>query len=446
MGTEVNVNSEMNQELYSKEPKESSFRRNETAFLVDEDGLSAFRTWVTALESSEPNSFAGEPIVGQKSIPVKSASTFGEGFTPGMVFAPEVVPVENIFSDSADVVPHHLLEFEDFSGTLATPEKSRNELNKNSLQALVPFLLGTLFLTVVFGGAMSLIFLSDFDRAQLGHPLLQISRMNGSAEGPASNLPIFIRSSDINQVRIIEKNAGIFFPDRRRIILRMDDVQDYSARQSQQYLIRSILDKNLALSIGIIPENFGADKNMLVFLLEQSKNQKLEIALHGFDHSAEEFKPLSYEEASVRIQAGSAKLESIFGRKPIVFIPPYNVYNDNTLLALSDQNFVVLSALDEFRQVGSLRLIGRNARVVNYSEKENDEGGYLPPQITLSECKKGLDQFNLCVIMFHPQEYVIDKERKILDENRILEFEFLLAELQKLNAETTTFESFVLGN
>lgn len=79
----------------------------------------------------------------------------------------------------------------------------------------------------------------------------------------------------------------------------------------------------------------------------------VDVALHGWRHLANEFarhpnpsefKGLPLPEQISILRKGCDSLESMIGKRPLVLVPPWNSYDDNTLLALEQSGFVGISA------------------------------------------------------------------------------------------------------
>lgn len=89
-------------------------------------------------------------------------------------------------------------------------------------------------------------------------------------------------------------------------------------------------------------------------LTDAVRSGLVEVALHGFTHSADsivprrpgfgsEFFGLSYSSQLRMLTAGKATLESLYHVRVTTFIPPWNSYDGNTLLALADLGFDLVS-------------------------------------------------------------------------------------------------------
>jgi predicted deacetylase len=227
-----------------------------------------------------------------------------------------------------------------------------------------------------------------------------------------------------------------YLNQERTIILRMDDIAAWQYETESKVLVSDILKRNLAVSLGVIPEGLENDMRVVNWLREIRKDNKIEIVLHGYNHDPNEFIDLSKKEATLKIIEGKKILKNVIRVEPITFIPPYNEYSSGTIQALEDEGFRVFSAKnDEFDIDKSMISLGFNARTYEF-----DKERYVPVEEVIENCAKSLDDNGICVIMMHPQDYMRDGE---MDMNKYGDFILLLNELKKLDADFKTFKDML---
>lgn len=143
-------------------------------------------------------------------------------------------------------------------------------------------------------------------------------------------------------------------------MFRVDDFRlEYN--DLQEKIIDVFTRNNIPLVIGVIPTKNHAlydsiPDAIIPKWVELVNNNNIEIALHGFYHESSivgekgEFtKALSLDEQFSRIKKGKYFLDSVFrangAMKDIhTFIPPWNIFDNNTLYALERLHFDVISA------------------------------------------------------------------------------------------------------
>jgi peptidoglycan/xylan/chitin deacetylase (PgdA/CDA1 family) len=146
------------------------------------------------------------------------------------------------------------------------------------------------------------------------------------------------------------------------VALRFDDFGGEAVTECEQKLIQACERYGIPITIGVVPFTsqgdvadpaatgeiaLGARKvNILVNLV---RNGKVEIAQHGYSHRTRnaqylsEFDGLAVGEQVERIAKGKKYLEDAFKVPITTFIPPWNRYDSNTLVALQVVGFKSLS-------------------------------------------------------------------------------------------------------
>jgi hypothetical protein len=119
-------------------------------------------------------------------------------------------------------------------------------------------------------------------------------------------------------------------------------------------VVRLFHTRHIPLVLGVIPYDvhekavIDPKSSFLTFLKKSIREGEIEIALHGLTHQKMtpygEFKGLSFEEQSRRIQKGKHFLDSIFKERVITYIPPWNAHDENTVKALKSNGISIVSS------------------------------------------------------------------------------------------------------
>ncbi len=229
-------------------------------------------------------------------------------------------------------------------------------------------------------------------------------------------------------------------PTERAIILRMDDVQGYLWNALVINLTDSMLQKNMSVTLAVIPNrSLNDDVVMRKYLLDKIKNPRIEIAQHGFNHKENEYLNLSEADAYNITRSGQDILRNYLRVEPVTFVPPYDEYNGNTTKAISKLGFKIISAKrGEFQFNENMTYIGFNAET-----KISNQNNLIPVPDVLNDCRKSLNDRNLCVIIIHPQDYA---DNGIINGTKYAEFVNLLEGLKGLNAKSATFKDLLKEN
>ncbi len=236
------------------------------------------------------------------------------------------------------------------------------------------------------------------------------------------------------------QGASCEFRERgRTIILRLDDVAAWRYKEISRQIVYEALDRKMGITLGVIPYNLGRDPHVTKWLKEIRTNPLLEIALHGFNHEENEFMNLTKEEALDKIVMGKNEIVESIGVVPVTFIPPYNEYSKELREALLEQGLRIFSAKEnEYVIDEEFISVGYNARTYDFYTKR-----FIPVEEIISDCKASLDKTETCVVMIHPQDYLLEPPRENIDEEKYQEFLRTLDELEKLEAEFKTFKDLL---
>ena len=216
----------------------------------------------------------------------------------------------------------------------------------------------------------------------------------------------------------------------RNVILRVDDIQAHAWFDSQKIIIEDADKRDIPLVLGVIPFNLKDDKR--IWKLLNNKKCHMEIALHGYAHSDGEFANLNYEEAYNKIIKGLNILNKI-QKEIITFLPPQDLYSDNTKKALNDLRFNFISARNQNHND-----YGYTQTMYDWDEhKLNDYNKVI------GSCNKTLEDSNLCIIVIHPQDFVTEGK---LDKEKYENYLGLLDNLDELDANIITFRDLLGKN
>lgn len=218
----------------------------------------------------------------------------------------------------------------------------------------------------------------------------------------------------------------------KKVIIRLDDIQAYALRNIQIRMINDALERNIPLSLSVIPYRLEEDKIMYSFLKKNKCN--LEFAMHGWDNDVEhkgeipEFGRASEEEAYERIMKGKPIIEELAGKPPKTFVPPNNEYSRATVRALARTGFSLITS------EGPGPYYNYDASTYDFLNSVDNSN-----ELVLSKCKNALNTRNLCIVMIHPQDYA--KEGK-LNDARYADYLALLDTLKDMDIQFETFESY----
>ncbi|MEO0234588.1 MAG: DUF2334 domain-containing protein [candidate division WOR-3 bacterium] len=143
------------------------------------------------------------------------------------------------------------------------------------------------------------------------------------------------------------------------LVFRMDDYSDNSNIRVEEKVFETFSKLSIPLIVGVVP--FTMDENNRIEPINQKKISLISeyknvdfftFALHGHTHKNNsfdrrfkyEFNYLPLDTQIKMLNEGKIFLESITERKIQIFIPPWNGYDSNTIIAMEKTGFKTISA------------------------------------------------------------------------------------------------------
>lgn len=128
------------------------------------------------------------------------------------------------------------------------------------------------------------------------------------------------------------------------VAFRLDDVQDYFLNGAQIDIIKTFEQKQSSLTIGVIANVFGDDPNLVPLIKTLLTDDKidLEVASHSWTHRV--MTTLTKDQQIDDFAKSDKKIHDVLGVAPITFIPPENLYNDDTVAILKQHNYTHISS------------------------------------------------------------------------------------------------------
>lgn len=203
---------------------------------------------------------------------------------------------------------------------------------------------------------------------------------------------------------------------RISLVFRLDDYSAISDSEFENKLL-SLMDKyNVPCTFGVVPfvyEDEWDPSPQVEHPLTQEKIDLIkpfvekglvEVALHGYHHHTQkirlnghipgEFYGIPIEQQFNMIKRGKGFLEDAFSYDVTTFIPPWNTYDENTLIALEQNGFRCISTGPRFGPVS-----------------QGEKLAYIPALCKLSKTKDVLEELQLLnessasvVVWFHQYE------------------------------------------
>jgi len=194
----------------------------------------------------------------------------------------------------------------------------------------------------------------------------------------------------------------------KTIIFRSDDAQAYFSTDLLKHITDTLITNGIPQTIAVVPadtngEVLGDDPVIVAYLNAIKTNPTVELALHGYQHTANEFGTLNLSDAEARIEAGLALINQALDLTPVTFIPPANSFNTNTLTACKNKGFTRFSAAtfsdpDAWAEAASgLLQVPRTTCFQDW----NNGGQIKSSTVIIQQAQSSLDSNDVAVIQIH---------------------------------------------
>ena len=230
------------------------------------------------------------------------------------------------------------------------------------------------------------------------------------------------------------------------VAFRLDDVKDFSLNDVQIQIMEVFKQHKIPLTIGIIGNSFGDDEGLINYIVTQrfSDDFVLDVANHGWNH--EHFNKLNKNAQSLLIKQTNERIYHLVDVYPTIFIPPYNIFNNDTIQAAIENNMTDLSAgyQDKTPFSFSNSLIYHAPQTASTGDIGSNGLYYgLNHNVTFNIIHQTLENRGISVVALHPYEYAIIENGQYINEvnsTQIAELDLLLTKIQEEDIKAIPLE------
>jgi|GEM_PF-939044 len=240
------------------------------------------------------------------------------------------------------------------------------------------------------------------------------------------------------------------------VVFRLDDVNSDFLTKIQINLMDQFISQNQSISLGLIMHRINQASPVVEKVKEGKQKGLFELDLHGWDHV--DYSQLSKEEQLGTLQQASDKMNTIFGQRSQVFIPPYNKFNGDTIGVLqsigvrifssdtsADKNpYFVANGMNEYN---SNPVLYHLPAMTSY-KNDNGNGTWIkiPIQTILNDVDDSVNRYGYAVVLLHPQNFAKMENNVFVDtvdENEIKDLSLLMYQIKSEHLKITTFANVV---
>jgi peptidoglycan/xylan/chitin deacetylase (PgdA/CDA1 family) len=205
---------------------------------------------------------------------------------------------------------------------------------------------------------------------------------------------------------LLQSGTPIAQAGDRRIIIRVDDIQDFNYSNHQQRVLRFHLENKIPIILGVIPTRFGFDEQLIQLITRGSREGLFKIAIHGWKH--ESMRGLSLSEQIRHLRQGKNTLENL-GLETRVLIPPLNEFDNNTLQAMKENDLTVISSATYYGDEPGIREgIMHIPSTVTTAEVDFETDSWV--SLSLEDIKlqtgESWNSYGVAVVLLHPRQFL----------------------------------------
>ncbi|WP_100182250.1 polysaccharide deacetylase family protein [Candidatus Nitrosotenuis aquarius] len=192
------------------------------------------------------------------------------------------------------------------------------------------------------------------------------------------------------------------------VAFRLDDVQDYFLAPAQIELISLFERKDTTFTIGVIGGLIGTDKALIDTIKGGlAADPPIEIASHSWNNKV--LSTLSKKEQESLIIQTNDKIKSLFGITPTVFIPPENLFNNDTISVLKTNGFTHLSHATTTREPPIFKKSSfYEFPIVPATARLDPSAGiwrHISNDTIMEKIEESIFEYGYAVVMMHPYEF-----------------------------------------
>jgi peptidoglycan/xylan/chitin deacetylase (PgdA/CDA1 family) len=232
------------------------------------------------------------------------------------------------------------------------------------------------------------------------------------------------------------------------VIFRLDDIRNGYLEVPQLSLLNIFISNNDSISLGIILNEIHDETNIYQKIKEGYTKGLFELGVHGWDHV--DYTKLTENEQSLSMLKANQKMYSLFGNYSNLFIPPFNLFNNDTISAMRNKFNIISSAnyydhpdiQSSFNNISSENRIFHMPEMTEFSIYYNGTWVKSPVKFLLSDIDFDIKTYGYSVIMVHPHNFAIQINGSLtnnVDYDQMKILNSLIKAIKEKNIQIMTF-------
>jgi peptidoglycan/xylan/chitin deacetylase (PgdA/CDA1 family) len=257
------------------------------------------------------------------------------------------------------------------------------------------------------------------------------------------------------------------------VVFRLDDIPydrpiyDESRINVDLAIMNVFIERNQPLSLALVMHFIDRNPILLKNIMDGYSKGLFELALHGWDHA--DYSKLSEGKQQHSLSKANKKMQHLFGKPSNIFIPPYTLFNESTLVAMRKLGIDIFSSevgTDNYtyflqNQTRKHDHIYHLPQMASFEKWQGEIPVRIPIKQILKDVDSNIAKYGYAIITLHPQSFVMFKEGlqndqnassefrnvqrgvQVLDKHQIDNLQVLIESILAMNLRITSFSKLV---
>jgi len=255
----------------------------------------------------------------------------------------------------------------------------------------------------------------------------------------------------VNQV-VGEKAS---FHECRCVVFRLDDIRKGYLESVQLSLLNYFISHNQSVSLGLVMNQLDNQSDLVNTIRNGYSRNLFELGIHGWNHT--DYTNISSFEQQSSLLNANQKMKSLFGSYSRIFIPPFNLFNNDTVSSMQRAGMNILSSAIYYDEPDIIGMYEQGPDSINkkiyhvpemtdFSIFYNGKWVKAPIKFLLSDIDFDINTYGYSVVMIHPHNFATQINgtlADVLDLNQLKSLNSVINMIKLKNITSLSFSEAV---
>ena len=209
------------------------------------------------------------------------------------------------------------------------------------------------------------------------------------------------------------------------VVFRLDDIGNGSPDNVQIALLNYFIAHNQSASLGLIMNQLDNESALVNTIRNGYSRNLFELGVHGWNHV--DYTNLTTSEQQSSLIKANLKMNLLFNTYSRIFIPPFNLINNDTVPTMQKAGMNILSSAIYYDEPDIINLSQQNKNLTNrkifhmpemtdFSIFYNGKWVKAPIKFLLSDIDFDIRTYGYSVVMLHPHNFAIPVNGSLTDK------------------------------